>query len=91
MARASYFVAVDVNVSIELGVVSCFASLRARSAFSRHDHSMSWRSSTVRWHGTSLGFADDDVDMDPVCQILANPTASTEKKGPVALRSQVEN
>ena len=48
LARASYFVAVDVNVSIELGVESALASLRARCAFSRHDHSMSRRSSTVK-------------------------------------------
>ena len=68
------------NVSIELGVESLLASLRARCAFSRQDHSMSCRSSTVKWHGTSLGFADD-VDIDPVCQISANPTHSTEKKG----------
>ena len=81
LARASYFVAVDVNVSIELGVVSCLASLRARCAFSRHAHSMSCRSSTVKWHGTSLGFADE-LGIYPVCQISANPTPSTEKKGP---------
>ena len=71
LARASYFVAVDVNASIELGVVSLLASLRARCAFSRHDHSMSCRSSTVKWHGTSLGFAGE-VGIDPVCQISAN-------------------
>ena len=71
----------DVNASIELGVVSFLASLRARCAFSRHDHSMSCRSSTVKWHGTSLGFADE-VGIYPVCQILANPTPSTEEKGP---------
>ena len=59
ITRASYFVAVDVNVSIELGVASRLASLRARCAFSRHDHSMSCRSSNVKWHGTSLGFADE--------------------------------
>jgi hypothetical protein len=62
-----------VNASIELGVVSRLASLRARCAFSRHDHSISCRSSTVKWHGTSLGFADD-VDIDPVCQILRKRT-----------------
>src|SRR5688572_29214275 len=78
LARASYFVAVDVNVSIELGVVSRLASLRARCAFSRHDHSMSCRSSNVKWHGTSLGFADE-VGMYPVCQILVNPTPSIKK------------
>jgi hypothetical protein len=72
MARASYFVAVVVKVSTELGVVFCLASVRARCAFSRHDHSMSCRSSTVKWQGTSLGFADE-VDMDPVCPILATP------------------
>ena len=72
-ARASYFAAVDVNVSIELGVVSRLASLRARCAFSRHDHSRSCRSSNVKWQGTSLGFADE-VGIDPVCQVLADPT-----------------
>ena len=72
-ARASYFVAVDVNVSIELGVVSRLASLRARCAFSRQDHSRSCRSSNVKWQGTSLGFADE-VGIDPVCQVLADPT-----------------
>jgi hypothetical protein len=65
-ARASYFVAVDVKVSIELGVASLLASLRARCAFSRHDHSMSCRSSTVKWHGTSRGFADDEVVIEAV-------------------------
>ena len=79
LARASYFVAVDVNVSIELGVVSRLASLRARCAFSRHDHSMSCRSSTVKWHGTSLGFADE-VGIYPVCQILASPTSTLKRK-----------
>src|SRR4029079_10461483 len=64
-ARASYFVAEDVNASIELGVESRLASLRARCAFSRHDHSMSCRSWTVKWHGTSFGFVD--VDIDRVC------------------------
>ena len=72
----------DVKVSIELGVVSRLASLRARCAFSRHDHSMSCRSSTVKWHGTSLGFADE-VGIYPVCQILASPTPRTEKKRPL--------
>ena len=70
----------DVNVSIELGVVSRLASLRARCAFSRHDHSMSCRSSTVKWHGTSLGFADE-VGICPVCQILADPTLALKRKG----------
>jgi len=48
IARASYFVALDANVSIELGVSSRWASLRARCAFSRHAHSMSCRSSAVK-------------------------------------------
>src|SRR5690242_2114313 len=69
-ASASYFVAVDVNVSIELGVVSRLASARARCAFSRHDHSMSCKSSNVKWQGTSFGFADE-VGIYPVCQVLA--------------------
>jgi hypothetical protein len=77
LTSASYFVAVDVKASIELGVVSFLASLRARCAFSRHDHSMSCRSSTVKWHGTSFGFAGG-FDIGPVCQIPASPTLSTE-------------
>jgi len=68
-ARASYFVAVDVKVSIELGVVSRLASLRARCAFSRHDHSMSCKSSNVKWQGTSFCFADE-VGIYPVCQVF---------------------
>jgi hypothetical protein len=27
----------------------------------------------VKWQGTSFGFADE-VDIYPVCQVLANPT-----------------
>ena len=86
--RASYFVAVDVKASIELGVVSLLASLRARCAFSRHDHSMSCRSSTVKWHGTSLGFVDE-VGIDPVCQISANPTPLTRDAALAALSAGI--